>query len=579
MKNIIFCIFISLCTAVPGFAWSNSGESITVERIYLNTDKECYVAGESVWISLFCFDTGSENTKLSTISSIAYIELQSSTGLVAKTKVAIISGRGSGRVELPASTPTGNYRLIAYTANMRNESDLHYFDKVLTVYNTLTNERDKSCITDENDTSSVSAPVFVTSDTRPVLMEVPKTVLLDMPGNQFRQNNDVTFKLSNKYESPMSLSVSIVNEDDLSTYKNLPMYNYIESGFSKNDANFGVKVIPEYEGEIVKGRVVTVSGGNRIDNIAGKNIFLSVVGGDSEIYTSVIDSAGRFAFYTTNIYGNADLIAEIPQLDTNSTFNIELDDNFLYPSVKNIPKLVLRRSYEKDLLKRSLAMQLNKRYGVDTIFAKSDPMHNPLLSGRCKTYMLDNYTRFPVMEEVMIEFIPELRFKKIDKKSYLQVRWENNFRDLTFSTDNTLTVIDGVPVFDHNVVLRYDPLKVKSINIYEGVYYMGNAEFTGIVVFKTYKEDFPNFVLPKNAKMLAFNGVGQPCRLTGNTAGDMLPDYRTTIFWDPDVRITSKGDAQLKFHTPDYPGRFVMTIEGIDASGKPIYLQTKFTVF
>ncbi|MDD3034070.1 MAG: hypothetical protein PHT25_05695 [Bacteroidales bacterium] len=579
MKNIIFCILISLCTIIPGFAGNNFGESVTVERIYVSTDKECYIAGESVWISLFCFDTGKDSPVLSAMSSIAYIELQSSTGIVAKTKVAIISGRGSGRVELPTSTPTGNYRMIAYTANMRNESEVHYFDKVLTVYNTLTNERDKSCTIDETDTSSLSGQLPITAETRPILMEIPKTVLLDMSGNQFRQNADVTFGLSNKYDLSMTLSVSIVNEDDISTYKNLPIYNYMESGFSKNDANFGIQVTPEFEGEIIKGRVSSISDGKRIDSLAGQKIFLSVVGGDSEIYTSIIDSAGRFVFYTTNIYGNADLIAEIPQLDTNSRFNIELDDNFLYPSVKKIPTLLLRRSFEKDLLKRSLAMQLNRRYGVDTIFSKYLPEHTPLLSGNCKTYLLDNYTRFPDMEEVVIEFIPELRFKKIDKKSYLQVRWESSFMDLAFSKDNTLTIIDGVPVFDHNKVLKYDPLKVKSINIYEGVYYLGNAEFTGIVDFKTYKKDFPNFVLPLNAKLLAFNGTSKPCRLIGDTAGDLLPDYRTTILWDPDIRISPKGSARLKFHTPDYPGRFVMTVEGVDTSGKPIYLQTKFTVF
>ncbi len=579
MKNIILCILISLFVTIPGGAKNKSGESVTVERIYISTDKECYVAGDKVWISLFCFDSGKGNPLLSSLSSIAYIELQSSVGIVAKSKVAIISGRGSGKLDLPTSTPTGNYRLIAYTANMRNEDEVYYFDKVLAVYNTLTNERDKSCTIDETDTSSLSGSVYTVSDTRPVLIDAPKTITLEMQGDQFRQNSDITFKLSNKHDLPLTMSVSIANEDEISTYKNLPIYDYIQSGFSKNDAHFDINVIPEFEGEIIRGRVVPLSNGKKIDSLAGQIIFLSLLGGDSEIYSSIVDSAGRFAFYTTNIYGDADLIAEMPLLDTNSRFNIELEDNFLYPKIKKIPQLILRKSYEKDLLKRSLAMQLSRRYGVDTAFLKILPMHNPLLSGKRKTYMLDDYTRFPVMEEVVIEFIPELRFKKIDKKSYLQVRWENNFRDLTFSTDNTLTVIDGVPVFDHNTVRKYDPLKVKSINIYEGIYYLGNTEFTGIVVFKTYKGDFPNFVLPKNAKILAFNGVSLPCRLIGDAAGDRLPDYRTTIFWDPDIRILPKGDAQLTFHTPDYPGRFVMTVEGIDTSGKPIYLQTKFTVF
>ncbi|MCK9628126.1 MAG: hypothetical protein M0R37_06000 [Bacteroidales bacterium] len=578
MKNIVVCILISLLV-IPGVARNKSGESVTVERIYVSTDKESYVAGEQVWISLFCFDAGKEHIGFSNMSSTAYIELRSSNGIAAKTKVAIISGRGSGRLDLPASTATGNYRLIAYTANMSNEDEVYYFDKILSIYNTMTNERDKSCTIDESDTSSTIRSVSAIVETKPILIDAPETVTLEISGNKFRQNSDIAFGLLNKFESPLTMSVSIVNEDDLSTYKNLPIYNYLESGFCKNNKTFKLKVTPEFEGEIIKGRVIPLSGGKKIDSLAGQTIFLSILGGDSEIYSSIVDSAGRFIFYSTNIYGNADLIAELPQIDTNSRFNIELEDNFIYPPVKKIPQLILKKSYEKDLLKRSIAMQLGKRYGVDTIFSKMLPMHNPLLSGKCKTYMLDDFTRFPVMEEVMIEFIPELRFKKIEKKHDLQVRWENSFRELSFSKDNTLTVIDGVPVFDHNTIYKYDPLKVKSINIYEGIYYLGNAEYTGIVVFKTYKGDFPNFVLPKNAKILAFNGVEQPCRLIGNTAGDTLPDYRTTIFWDPDIRILPKGDVQLKFHTPDYPGRFVMTIEGIDASGKPIYLQTKFTVF
>jgi len=583
MKKTVIFILILLFSGTLCIAQGVKGRGSIIERLYVSTDKECYVAGEAIWISLFCFDANKEPLALSNLSSVAYIELRSSTGIAAKTKVALIGGRGSGRIELPNSTPTGNYRMIAYTSYMRNETSLKYFDKVLSIYNTLSNDRDNSCVIEEpapKDSLLATPSEMVTLGTRPILVEAPKTVLLSIEGKEFKPNSEIKLTLSNKYDSPLSLSVSVVNEDHLTTYKSLPIYNSLDFKSGIKEHSVEIKNIPEYEGEIVRGRVTPIPSEKSLNDLSGQIAFLSVPGSDAEIYTSKLDSSGRFKFYTTNIFGNVDLIVELPYLDTNYNFNIEFEDNFAYPKINKVPRLLLKSGFENDLVKRSVGMQVSRRYGVDTIFSRKVPAHNPLLSGKHKIYLLDNYTRFPVMEEVMIEFIPELRFKKIDKKYFLQVRWENNFNELAFSTENTLTLIDGIPIFNHTTIHRYDPLKVKSINIHEGIYNLGDSDFTGIIEFNTYKGDYPNLNFAKNARILGFNGTSIPCRLTGKGVGDnnKLPDYRTTIFWDPDLRLTPKGAAQLKFYSPDYPGEFVITVEGIDSSGRPIYLQTRFTV-
>ena len=71
-----------------------SAQERVVERTFLSTDKDVYVAGENVWYSAFCLDAGT--LRYSPVSSVAYVELHSADGLAATSKVALVGGRGGG---------------------------------------------------------------------------------------------------------------------------------------------------------------------------------------------------------------------------------------------------------------------------------------------------------------------------------------------------------------------------------------------------------------------------------------------------------------------------------------------------
>lgn len=49
------------------------------------------------------------------------------------------------------------------------------------------------------------------------------------------------------------------------------------------------------------------------------------------------------------------------------------------------------------------------------------------------------------------------------------------------------------------------------------------------------------------------------------------PDLRTTIYWKPDVRIETKGDAYFDFYTADTPTTYSIIIEGVSDEGFIIY--------
>ena len=225
-------------------------------------------------------------------------------------------------------------------------------------------------------------------------------------------------------------------------------------------------------------------------------------------------------------------------------------------------------------------MQIGRRFGIDTLFEKIKINNDPLLRIKPVTYKLDDYTRFPVMQEVMIEYISELRFRKLDGRQDLQMRWEDSYKTLTYSKGNTLVLLDGIPVFDHTKIFNYDPLKVKSISIYGAEFFVGYASFEGLVLFKTYKGDYSGFNFGRNVRIMDYQGALFPSRFTASAVSDIdnFPDMRSLLYWNPQIEIKEKASSEVKIHTSSLPGRYKILIEGITLKGEPVEYATEFTV-
>lgn len=56
------------------------------------------------------------------------------------------------------------------------------------------------------------------------------------------------------------------------------------------------------------------------------------------------------------------------------------------------------------------------------------------------------------------------------------------------------------------------------------------------------------------------------------------PDYRTTIFWKPDIVTSEDGKASFEFYTSDFPTTYSVIIEGISTNGKIIRQVEKIEV-
>ncbi len=566
MKNIIpFFLLIQIMLLNADIC---KAQSDVTERLYISTDRGAYIAGEVMWLSVYCLDISKSKDTLSDLSNVAYIEIHNSNGVVITSKIALNAGRGSGRIIFPPNLPTGNYRLTGYTKQMLNEEKAEYFEKFFSLYNTLSSERVSGnvIIASEDEKNSTDAAKKLNNDNS----QMEKFLSLDIgtTGNEIATNSSFQIALKNITKENLTFNISVVRADSIPEPNNPGMMKYLpavrETGGS---VKFTGKYTPEYEGEIIKGRIL-YEGPDKIDE---KIAFLSAANGESDIYTSSIDSLGNIIFYTNSLYGDRNIVVEVPKTDSNSKMSFEIYDPFVKKSNKPIPRLILDQRVQNRLNERSIEMQIGRRFGADTLFERIPVKRDPLLIIKPVVYKLDDYTRFTLMQEVVVEFVSELRFRKIDERTDLQVRWVDGYNSMTYSRDNTLVLIDGIAVFDHKRVMDYDPLKVKSMSVYGAKFFIGQASFAGIVSLKTYKGNFPGLTFNKNVRIVDYQGVQYPCRFTAKefVSANNMPDLRSLLFWDPQIDLSSSEKKSITVNTPSYPGKFIVTVEGITSNGTP----------
>jgi hypothetical protein len=99
------------------------------EKVYLQTDRTQYVAGDTLWFNAWLMDA-SRHTPTAP-SQTLYVNLLDSAGGVRVSQMLHIdsTGQAPGSITLPASLFGGTYQLLAYTNWMRNSSDDFLFRK------------------------------------------------------------------------------------------------------------------------------------------------------------------------------------------------------------------------------------------------------------------------------------------------------------------------------------------------------------------------------------------------------------------------------------------------------------------
>lgn len=101
------------------------------EKLHLHTDRDRYLAGDTVWLRAHCVDARSHRPVAE--SRYVYVELHDGEGKLARrVKLLARDGRYAGYLPLPADAG-GDYALVAYTLFMANQGSDYFFKKPISV--------------------------------------------------------------------------------------------------------------------------------------------------------------------------------------------------------------------------------------------------------------------------------------------------------------------------------------------------------------------------------------------------------------------------------------------------------------
>lgn len=544
MKRLLTIIFLLASALLVCRA-----QDAVPERVYISTDRDVYVAGDDMFVSAFCLNTAAGC--LSDLSRVAYLEIISADGPVQTGKIALLNGRGGGMLKIQNTIPTGNYKIVAYTSQCFNEEGYDFEEgfRTISIINPFTTDRSGSGveILDADAYASLSSAA------------------LPAAGSLRAEMADGRLTLTNMSSEPVSLSVSLFNDDGIVSPNSSNPVTF-RDGATCGTAFSDIRT-PDYEGEIVRTRV---RGTEDFSTIAGNNAFLSIPGRVSDMYSTKVTDSGEAVFYTRNIFGDEEAFIEIssPGIDC----HLDIESPFRSVKATGLEAMPLSASLEQRILDRSVAMQVRKAAGADSLYERLDIPEDPFLDADRIEYILDDYTRFPLMEELFIEFIHQIRVLKSGKVRNLVVFVQDSHRPSALSNIPALVLLDGVPVLDHAKIFDYDPLLVEKVIIYPHYYNLGPWSYSGIINFVTYKRNMPSYSFGDNVRVVNWQGESFPVAAYLPDGSKDHPDLRQTILWHPLVDIGPGESRVLHYALPSYDGRFILEVEGFDAKGAPQYL-------
>lgn len=339
--------------------------------------------------------------------------------------------------------------------------------------------------------------------------------------------------------------------------------------------------LPEIEGPVINGKIVNKSTGLPAKNIAYN---LTVPGTDFAFCNASSNPDGNIRFSFKNTYKSNAIILQ-PANISDSDYRIDIvgsyaDKYAVYP----LGALSVSAKYKNTLLSRSIGTQVENTYEIDRKhrYIKVSASDSTAFFGKPDlNYYLDDYTRFVTMEEVIREYVDDVRVRKEGDKFRFRVR---NLLFNTFFDNDPLLLVDGLPVFDASRIIALDPLKIRKIEVVSRKFFTGSAIVDGIVSVESYDGSLGATLLDPNAFVLEYDGLQQqrefysPVYSTVEQQQSPVPDYRNVLQWSPELISGQNGKKRVSFYTADLRGKFAVVVDGISPEGLPGYAITTFQV-
>ncbi|MCD7901418.1 MAG: hypothetical protein LUH22_16600 [Bacteroides sp.] len=534
------------------------------EHVFVHSDKDCYVVGEEIWVKFLVVDNEFNS---STFSKIGYIEISDTNKPHVQLSVALENGIGAGKVKIPVTVPSGVYQLSAYTRYMCNAVDAVSFKKEIAIINMArSSEEDRIELRDDE-------VAFFNN------YQENKNIHVSTDKNIYQCRDQVEVNLSNLPDNLLDMTISVRRNDSITHIQNIDRRQWLNNTGKKYTVSEPWEWLPEYEGHIIRGKVRFK---NEAEHQEDQNVFsagIGFVGNDIRYINGQQRENGLYYFYTGDIYGPQEIVTSVASKQ-GVPYQIDILSPYAEILPSSLPNLILMTE-DSRLMDRFLGVQLQEVVSVDSL-NQTIPLQDYYYFSEPVTYDLDQYTRFNTVGETIIEFVTELVVRRSDaKKRVIKVLVPDENR---FSGGNTLVLLDGVPIRDHEDLLAYNPRNIRKIHIYNGKYLFGGEFFECLVSFVTHRENLSSILLSEGSQLVSYSCPSLPVLFDApqypdeNKRKSLIPDFRHTLYWNPFAEKVNKEKTNYSFYTSDLKGEFEVVVEGFTKNGNLIYGRSTFIV-
>ncbi len=542
------------------------------EKAYLHTDRDYYYPRESIWLKAYM---GYSLPLLrDTLSRTLYVELLSPQKQKIDSKVYRINeGVAWGDFKLPDSLPSGQYYLRAYTNWMRNYGDSALFVKPVPV---LSWNENIEPVLKENEIKSASITLHTNKESFSARQKVDLNIqTVDERGIPVTANLSVSVT--------DAITVVPLSDHSITTPSSMMIYELKEKNQYFDQISYFMErgisfrgVVKDSKGaptackmEIVQGNMDNLISMETDEQgeflVTGVNYFDSLV----------------FAFKPMNKKGRIlDRVELIPRDVPPFTMDIKpLALNFRkedalqriqnsYHPDENV-RLLNEVEVKSTVLAADATGQSLRIYGTPDYVVKGDDIVN---TSAGSNFLIGLQGKVPGLQVY--------ETKDEGGLSIVRVKVRGGTSSFAGNTD-PLILVDGVPFPDAQSIGALSPAAVDRVEVVTRASpQFGSRGANGLIAIYTKtalaKETIKDYLSHKIKGYDRPRSFYSPDYATEKDNDNA--DFRTTIFWKPDIKTDDKGNASVGFYTADLATRYRIVVEGVTEKGTPVRAVSFITV-
>ncbi|HQQ96058.1 MAG TPA: carboxypeptidase-like regulatory domain-containing protein [Cyclobacteriaceae bacterium] len=524
------------------------------EKIYVQTDKPYYYPGEPLWFKGYI--NYYEPSWRDSLSKVAYVELiDPSKKVILSKALRIDSGLFHSDFILPDSLTAGGYYLRAYTQLSRNYGDDRLFVKSLPVLSMVDRLNRSQSVND-----TVSNPHLIVHPDK----------------KRYSTREKISLSMGVRGSVPLRGNIS-VSVTDVAQVIDVPTHNTILDRYRIEHGQLLPHIVMKYPVEF------GVSYSGRFLNDRGKPVKTNL---------TIIQHRPRKAlFATTDDLGNFQLTGL--QFSDTTTFSFKSDQATSYPFGKveilpaeAVPAINFPETTQIEIEHTGEAQRLISEYEVpkDTKMLEAVTIKASRVEQEVKPIRMYGAGDYSIPENGVKVGYPNLLYTLVGYPGlYVSpgqgiVKFVRSMNQSVLNAKSPLVVVNDVPMQgDAGEVLRLlDPANVSSIEVFRRIKPIFGSEgaFGVISVYTKNGLSGTNNSITPNFQQMKLHGfsnsrVFKSPDYSNPPIGTIQPDYRATLYWNPDINISSDV-ATVSFFSSDLPGIYRITIEGILSNGEPV---------